>query len=94
MLRFASDLVFIAQIPEITDWLTPVWLLSVGIGLGFVLSIINAGETGGAAKDSSVQFRPTWLDEAPCLEPATGGGIYGHVSGLLPVAIWIFDSQR
>ena len=40
MLRYASDLVFIAQIPEITDWLTPVWLLSVGIGVGFVLSIL------------------------------------------------------
>ena len=40
MLRFASDLVFIAQIPEITDWLTPVWLLSVGIGVGLVLSIL------------------------------------------------------
>jgi len=40
MLRFASDVVFLAQLPQVTDWLTPIWLLSVGIGLGFVLSIL------------------------------------------------------
>jgi len=40
MLRFASDFVFLAQRPEVTDWLTPVWLLSVGIAAGFVLSIL------------------------------------------------------
>lgn len=39
MLRFASDFAFFAQIPGVTDWLTPVWLLSVGIGLGFVLAM-------------------------------------------------------
>ena len=39
MLRFASDFVFFAQRPEVTDWLTPVWLLSVGIALGFILAI-------------------------------------------------------
>ena len=40
MLRFASDFVFFAQRPEVTDWLTPVWLLSVGIAAGFVLAIL------------------------------------------------------
>ena len=40
MLRFASDFVFFAQRPEVTDWLTPVWLLSVGIAVGFVLAIL------------------------------------------------------
>lgn len=40
MLRFASDFAFFAQRPEVTDWLTPVWLLSVGIGLGFVLAML------------------------------------------------------
>jgi len=40
MLRFASDFVFFAQRPQVTDWLTPVWLLSVGIAVGFVLAIL------------------------------------------------------
>jgi ABC-type transport system involved in multi-copper enzyme maturation permease subunit len=39
MLRFASDFVFFAQRPEVTDWLTPVWLLAVGIGFGFILAM-------------------------------------------------------
>ncbi len=34
-----SNFLFLAQKPEITYWLTPVWLLSVGIAIGFVLSL-------------------------------------------------------
>ena len=34
-----SNLFFLAQITEITYWLTPVWMLSVGIAIGFLLSV-------------------------------------------------------
>jgi ABC-type transport system involved in multi-copper enzyme maturation permease subunit len=34
-----SNLFFLAQKTEITYWLTPVWLLSVGIAIGFLLSL-------------------------------------------------------
>ena len=34
-----SNLFFLAQRTEITYWLTPVWLLSVGIAIGFLLSV-------------------------------------------------------
>ena len=40
MLHATSDLLFLAQKTEITLWLTPVWLLAVGIGLGFLLAIL------------------------------------------------------
>jgi ABC-type transport system involved in multi-copper enzyme maturation permease subunit len=40
MLGFASDFIFFAQLPQVTDWLTPVWLISVGIAAGFVLSML------------------------------------------------------
>jgi len=39
MPELTSNLFFLAQITEITYWLTPVWLLSVGIGIGFLLSL-------------------------------------------------------
>ena len=34
-----SNLFYLAQRTEVTLWLTPVWLLSVGIAIGFVLAI-------------------------------------------------------
>ncbi len=34
-----SNLFFLAQRTEVTYWLTPVWLLAVGIAIGFVLAI-------------------------------------------------------
>lgn len=34
-----SNLLFLAQRTEVTYWLTPVWLLSVGIAIGFLLSV-------------------------------------------------------
>jgi len=34
-----SNLFFLAQKTEITYWLTPVWMLSVGIAIGFLLSV-------------------------------------------------------
>ena len=40
MPSLASEAIFFAQNPSITDWLTPVWLLATGVGLGFVLSVL------------------------------------------------------
>lgn len=39
MPELTSNLFFLAQRTEITYWLTPVWLLSVGIAIGFLLSV-------------------------------------------------------
>ena len=35
------DALLLAQTENITNWLTPVWLISLGIALGFVLVLIG-----------------------------------------------------
>ena len=38
------DALFFAQAENITNWLTPVWLISLGIALGFVLVLIGVAK--------------------------------------------------
>lgn len=76
MLQFASDFVFIAQRPEVTDWLTPVWLLSVGIALGFVLAIL-------------MLVKLAILQKIPQFNNVQPGSTKHHIFSLLLAAVYL-----
>ncbi len=76
MLRFASDFVFIAQRPEVTDWLTPVWLLSVGIASGFVLAML-------------MLVKLAVLQKVPLFNSVRPKTVVYHVFSLLLAAVYV-----
>ena len=75
-----SSISILAQNPSVTNWLTPIWLLSVGISLGFLLVVLG--------------LLKVWIgSKLPVLNRVSEGNafyVFGAVLSSVYVAIGVF----
>ncbi len=76
MPELTTNLFFLAQRTEITYWLTPVWLLSVGIAIGFLLSL-------------AMVFKLSVLQRIPFFNSVTESSGRWHAFSLVLAAVYL-----